>query len=144
MTQTHSGRAHSKLGPSAASRWMICKGSVGMSEGAPNKSTVFALEGTAAHEFNEFIISNNLDPQDYLGGCVDLEADEKSLQFSQDGHNHEIDREQFFEIDHEMVEGCEMTRAEIEKHYRPEEGDVLMLETRLDMSWIHPKLFGTG
>jgi hypothetical protein len=44
---------------------MVCALSVAMSEGQPNNSTVFALEGTAAHEFNEFIISSGHDPRDW-------------------------------------------------------------------------------
>src|ERR1041385_7696927 len=106
MTKAHSGRAHSKLGPSAASRWMVCPGSVGMSEGQPNKSTVFALEGTAAHEFNEFIISNGYEPLDWLGGVVDLEAENKEDMFLGEQCSHLVDRERYFEIDDEMVEGC--------------------------------------
>lgn len=140
----HSSRAHSKLGPSAASRWMKCPRSVAMSEGQPNNSTVFALEGTAAHEFNEFIISSGFDPRDWIGGLVDLEAKGDELKFLRSGDNIEIDRERYFEIDEEMVEGCELTIETIEKYYSRVDGDELMLETRLDMSWIHPKLFGTG
>ncbi len=143
MTAVHTGRAHSKLGPSAASRWMVCAGSVGMSEGQPNKSTVFALEGTAAHEFNEFIMSTGHDPLDWLGGVVDLEATDKNLMFLPDSA-HLDDRERYFEIDDEMVEGCQLTIDVVEEYYSRVDGDVLMLETRLDMSWIHPKLFGTG
>ena len=142
--QAHASRAHSKLGPSAASRWMVCSGSVGMSEGQENKSTVFALEGTAAHEFNEYIISNGYDPRDFLGGAVDLEPQEGQPAFLKEGHPYEIDRERFFAIDEEMIEGCQMTLDVIEQHYSRVDGDLLMLETRLDMSFIHPKLFGTG
>lgn len=144
MTKAHSGRAHSKLGPSAASRWMVCAGSVMMSEGQDNKSTVFALEGTAAHEFNEFILQTGHDPRDWLGGLVDLEAKGDDLKFLRSGDNIEIDRERYFEIDEEMVDGCELTIETIEQYYSRVDGDELLLETRLDMSWVHPKLFGTG
>lgn len=144
--QAHTGRAHSKLGPSASSRWMACAGSVAMSEDQPNKSTVFALEGTAAHEFNEFIISEGHDPRDWLGGAVDLEPAEGQSPFFKPDHKHlpAVDRERYFAIDEEMVEGCELTIEEIERWYSRVDGDELLLETRLDMSWIHPKLFGTG
>ncbi|WP_318653834.1 DUF2800 domain-containing protein, partial [Acinetobacter baumannii] len=119
-------------------------GSVGMSEGQENKSTVFALEGTAAHEFNEFIITNGHDPRDWIGGLVDLQATGDELKFLRSGDNVEIDRERYFEIDEEMVEGCELTIETIEKYLSRVDGDELLLETKLDMSWIHPKLFGTG
>jgi hypothetical protein len=123
---------------------MVCAGSVGMSEGQPNKSTVFALEGTAAHEFNEFIISTGRDPRDWLGGVVDLEADSKEQMFLPSKRTVNIDRERYFEIDEEMVEGCELTIEVIEEYFSRVDGDELMLETRLDMSFVHPKLFGTG
>lgn len=144
MTKQHSGRAHSKLGPSASSRWMACPGSVGMSEGQENKSTVFALEGTAAHEFNEFIMMNGHDPRDWLGGLVDLQAEGEELKFLRSGDNIEVDRERYFLIDEEMVEGCQLTIDVIERYLSRVDGDELLLETRLDMSWVHPKLFGTG
>ena len=115
-----------------------------MSEGQENKSTVFALEGTAAHEFNEFIITNGHDPRDWIGGLVDLQATGDELKFLRSGDNVEIDRERYFEIDEEMVEGCELTIETIEKYLSRVDGDELLLETKLDMSWIHPKLFGTG
>lgn len=123
---------------------MVCAASVGMSEGQPNNSTVFALEGTAAHEFNEFCISSGHDPRDWIGGLVDLQATGDELKFLRSGDNIEIDRERYFEIDEEMVDGCEQTIETIERYYSRVDGDELMLETRLDMSWIHPKLFGTG
>jgi hypothetical protein len=73
-----------------------------------------------------------------------LQAKGDELKFLKDGDNVEVDRERYFEIDEEMVEGCELTIETIEKYYSCVDGDELMLETRLDMSWIHPKLFGTG
>lgn len=115
-----------------------------MSEGQENKSTVFALEGTAAHEFNEFIMMYGHDPRDWLGGLVDLQAKDEELKFLRSGDNIEVDRERYFLIDEEMVEGCQLTIDTIERYLSRVDGDELMLETRLDMSWIHPKLFGTG
>lgn len=41
---------HSKIGASSMYRWQQCPGSVKLSEGLPNKSSVYAQEGTAAHE----------------------------------------------------------------------------------------------
>ncbi len=143
MTQPHTDRKHSKLGPSAAHRWLHCTGSVAMTRNIENKSTVFALEGTAAHEFNEFILATGRDPQDWLGGVVDLESANPGSKFIPDAAELD-DRERYFAIDAEMVEGAELTIETINEYYKPEEGDILLLETRLDMSWIHPALFGTG
>ena len=44
---------HAKLSPSAANRWMICPGSVVLSQGMPEKASDFAEEGTLAHKMAE-------------------------------------------------------------------------------------------
>jgi hypothetical protein len=62
--------SHAKLGPSAAERWMTCPGSVVLSEGMPNKSSVFAEEGTQAHELAEKLLS---------GSTFTINADEPML-----------------------------------------------------------------
>ena len=41
--------AHAKLAPSAAHRWLSCPGSVALSEGILSTSSVYAEEGTRAH-----------------------------------------------------------------------------------------------
>lgn len=41
---------HAQLSPSSAARWMACPGSVALSLDIPNTSSVYADEGTAAHE----------------------------------------------------------------------------------------------
>jgi hypothetical protein len=139
----HQERKHSKLGPSAAHRWMHCTGSVRLSRTMPNKSTVFAREGTAAHEFIEFIMRTGHDSRSFLGGLIDLSAPPKGERFQRDTGEH-ADREQKFAIDEEMVEGAELTQEVIAEYFDEAQGDILMLETKLDMSFIHPELFGTG
>ena len=42
--------AHSRLGASSHYRWEACPGSVKASEGIPNESSVYAEEGTLAHD----------------------------------------------------------------------------------------------
>lgn len=45
--------AHSKIGASSMKRWSKCPGSVKLSEGIESRSSVFAEEGTKAHELGE-------------------------------------------------------------------------------------------
>jgi len=53
----HSKRKHSLFGPSSADRWMACPGSVELSKSAPpSRDSVYAREGTEAHECLEFIV----------------------------------------------------------------------------------------
>lgn len=49
----HSERAHALLSASGSSRWMNCTPSAVLESGFPNTSSVFAEEGTVAHELAE-------------------------------------------------------------------------------------------
>jgi hypothetical protein len=142
----HGSRAHSKLGPSAAHRWLECPGSINATENIENKSTWFALEGTAAHEFVEFCLSTGRDPRDWIGGVVDLDGDTAPTKFRAKGviAKELIDKERYFEIDEDMASAVEDVQELVAKYHKPDEGDIIMLETRLDMTFVHPKLFGTG
>ena len=52
----HTGRAHALLSASGASRWMKCTPSARLEEEYPSQSSVFAQEGTLAHEFAETML----------------------------------------------------------------------------------------
>ena len=72
-TPDHENRAHSILGASSAKRWMMCPGSVALSELVPHDDTesFFAREGTAAHELCELALTEQLDPTMYVGKRID-------------------------------------------------------------------------
>jgi len=59
--------SHSRFGPSAASRWLRCAGSVTLSEGIADESSAFAEEGTQAHHLAELCLSAGLDARDVEG-----------------------------------------------------------------------------
>lgn len=61
---------HSPLGASGASRWMLCPGSVGQSEGIVDEESEFALEGTAAHMLGEDCLIKKKEAWEYIGGMV--------------------------------------------------------------------------
>jgi hypothetical protein len=69
--------AHAKLGPSAADRWMVCSASVQLVQTLsekgvvdPSESSVFADEGTAAHEVRQLSLSLGCDPHDFIGTTI--------------------------------------------------------------------------
>lgn len=55
-------QAHALLGASSAHRWLTCTPSARLEEaqGEPDRGSVFADEGTAAHEYAEILLSNRL------------------------------------------------------------------------------------
>ncbi|MEO0624104.1 MAG: DUF2800 domain-containing protein [Pseudomonadota bacterium] len=56
----HAERAHARLSPSGAHRWMRCPGSIAASEGKPDDPGEAALEGTRAHEIAERVLKQGL------------------------------------------------------------------------------------
>jgi hypothetical protein len=111
--------AHSKLGASSAYRWLSCPGSVALCEAVPYKqSSLYAAEGTHAHEFAEWCVREQADPTALLG---------KSFK------NLEITEELAKSILHYQ-----------EAIYSIDNSENLTLEEKLHLSWIHPDMFGTA
>lgn len=143
MTEAHTARSHAKLAPSAAKRWVSCPGSIRMSEGIPNVSSVFAAEGTAAHELCSHCLETGDDPATFLEMWIDIEAaDGKSRFVNLDepptGENR------FFEVTEEMADAV----AEYVNHVKSLMGDpddtLVSIEEKLDMRHLHPECSGTG
>lgn len=49
----HAARSHRRFAASAAERWFLCPGSIRMCDGAPERRSPYAEEGTQAHELLE-------------------------------------------------------------------------------------------
>lgn len=58
---------HAALGASNAHRWLHCPGSVAAESGISDKGSIFAQEGTAAHELSELVLRSKKQPQDWIG-----------------------------------------------------------------------------
>ncbi|MEM1224576.1 MAG: DUF2800 domain-containing protein [Planctomycetota bacterium] len=104
---------HSKLSPSAASRWLKCPGSL---EGpsTPRQSSEYAAQGTVAHELAQRCWLLGVSPETFIGQSR-----------SCDGHTVKIDQE--------MVDGVTVYLDAIEAAA----GDVaVMSETRIEHSTI--------
>lgn len=139
MTEAHTQRAHARLAPSAAHRWMHCPGSVRLSEGIPNTSSAFAAEGTAAHELAAWCLTNNVAPANRLGHYVDV----RTAQIV-DTPEDTDDENRFFEITDEMADAVEMYASHVLSLANSPYETVLDVEQRLDMTHLHPEIFGTG
>lgn len=146
MTPTaHTQRAHARLAPSAAHRWMECPGSVRMEADLPEQSSVYAAEGTAAHELCAHCLSNDIDAAAFLGSVIDIEGANPGEMFG----NKNPDGVTRFEVTDEMVDAVQTyldaVRSLFGKAKDRKNPDIIVdVEQRLDMTHLHPEIFGTG
>lgn len=64
---------HSRLGASGAYRWMACPGSFGLEDAFDDTTSVYAAEGTAAHELAEICLHDDCDTDDLIGASLEVE-----------------------------------------------------------------------
>lgn len=116
----HSTRKHSKFAASSSERWTNCYGSVRLSEKAPpQEESVYAREGTDAHECLEFIVKrfSNLEK-------AKIEAAKNPNWNAEMIENAEISAKKIFEL-------------------RPSKSAKLLIEQRVVLTQIGKGLFGT-
>lgn len=113
----HSERAHARLSPSSAKRWLMCPGSVKLSEAFPDTTSSYAEEGTAAHELAEKCLRNKQDAASYAS-MLGVEVDEEMATGAQ------------------LYVDWVLSQCEI--------GDELEIESRLDLTHVSDEMFGTG
>jgi len=123
---------HSKIGASSSERWMKCPGSVRLSEGMPNKSSVFAAEGTAAHEVAALCLKTKVDPIYLFRKFITVEE------------HSDADSTNVIEVTLEMVgavrEYIKAIRADAEGHKEV----ITEVEIGFDLGSYYPGLFGTS
>lgn len=123
MTVVHAQRAHSKLPPSGAYRWMHCPGSIRLAAGLEESPSVFADEGTAAHQLAEQCLSSGRDAVVFKGGTIEVKSNA-------------------FKVDAEMVDAVQ-TYLDVVRAIA-DESEEFEVEQRMDMSAIVSGVFGTG
>ena len=129
----HADRDHAILSPSSAKRWIHCTPSALLAEAAGSKTSVYAEEGTLAHEIAEYALTK------YMEGEYDPIIDEalpikdehlKNPLFSIDMANYIRDY-----CDYVIGEGYEMQKAD---------GPCKMfLERKVDITDYAPDSFGS-
>lgn len=129
----HSERDHAILSPSSAKRWIHCTPSALLAEAAGSKTSVYAEEGTLAHEIAEHALTR------YLEGSYEPIIDEelpikgehlKNPLFSIDMANYIRDY-----CDYVIDEGYEMQKADGESK--------MYLERKVDITDYAPDSFGS-
>lgn len=115
---------HAVLSASSANRWLHCPPSVRLSEGYMDKASVFAMEGTSAHELCEYKLRSALG--------MEAESPTENLDF----YNTEME---------ECAEGYATYILElVEKAKEICSDPVVMVEQRVDFSRYVPEGFGTA
>lgn len=136
MPVTHSTRAHAKLSPSSAHRWFECPGSIRLSANIESKSSVFADEGTAAHELCQHCLMTEADATQFVGTFIDIQGatDVEKFVTKKTG-------KRCFEVTDEMAESVQLYLDTV----RPiSVGADYEVEARLDLRHIPGMDFGTG
>lgn len=125
----HKDRKHALLSASGASRWMNCTPSARLEELLPEKgTTVFAAEGTLAHEFGDLQLR-----------FFNKEITKRKL-------NSELKKLRAHKLYTPEMEGEveKYTTYVIEEFNAAPKGAELMVERRLDFSHLVEEGFGTG
>lgn len=119
----HEHRAHATLAPSSAHRWMACPGSIRMASGIKDTGSVYAREGTAAHELAEMCLRGAFPAVRFAGETITVEG-------------------QKFIVTPAMVEAVQVYLDVVET--LREESDEFEIEQRLDLTALVPGCYGMG
>lgn len=123
--------AHAKLNSSGSHRWMNCPGSVKASECFPSSSSVYADEGTLAHEAAEQLIQT---------GKVSAKHKKKINAFYDEHPELGGDADQMQKA---LEPYIEFVHEELQEARKTDPGATLLTEQRVDLTpWI-PEGFGT-
>ena len=129
----HADRDHAILSPSSAKRWINCTPSALLAEAAGSKTSVYAEEGTLAHEIAEHALTR------YLEGVYDPIIDEAPP--IKDEHF----RNPLFSIDmaNYIREYCEYVIGENYEMQKADGKCRMYLERRVNITDFAPNSFGS-
>lgn len=129
----HAERDHAILSPSSAKRWINCTPSALLAEAAGSKSSVYAEEGTLAHEIAEYALTR------YLEGVYDPIIDEE-LPIQKDHFQNPL-----FSIDmaNYIRDYCDYVIGENYEMQKADGSSKMYLERRVDITDYAPDSFGS-
>ena len=122
---------HAKLSASSSHRWLTCTPSVNLEQPYPNKSSVFAQEGTLAHELGELGLRYNLKELTKAKYNAAVKVIKVDKLFTEDMPDY-VER---------YVDTCMEKVAEAKVR---DKFSIFKVEQRLDFSEWVPEGFGTG
>lgn len=121
--------AHARLPPSASERWIACPGSIALSDGLPNESSVYAWEGTCAHTLGEQCLRNGFNADRFLGWYADDQGIRPKSPPGKAG----------VEITEEMAEAVQLYLDTCRAEVKP--GDEWAVEERV---YLNDEIYGTA
>lgn len=129
----HSERDHAILSPSTAKRWIHCTPSALLAEEAGSKTSVYAEEGTLAHEIAEYALTQ------YLNGSYDPIVDE-SLPLQEEHIKNPL-----FSIDmaNYIRDYCNYVISEYYEMAKTDRSCEMFLERKVDITDYAPDSFGS-
>lgn len=129
----HADRDHAILSPSSAKRWINCTPSALLAEAAGSKSSVYAEEGTLAHEMAEHALTR------YLEGAYDPIIDEE-LPVTDEHLKNPL-----FSIDmaNYIRDYCEYVIGENYEMQKQDGLSEMFLERKVDVTDYAPDSFGS-
>jgi len=72
-------KKHAKLSASGSSKWINCPGSIEAESKVAKKQSVYAEEGTLAHELADTCLKKRVDASTFIGKTISCESDGKVL-----------------------------------------------------------------
>lgn len=129
----HAERDHAILSPSSAKRWIHCTPSALLAEAAGSKSSVYAEEGTLAHEIAEYALDY------YIRGLYDPIVDEELPV------NDEHLKNPLFNTDmaNYIREYCDFVIGEDYEMQKADGLSEMFLERKVDITDYAPDSFGS-
>lgn len=129
----HAERDHAILSPSSAKRWINCTPSALLAEAAGSKSSVYAEEGTLAHEIAEHALTK------YLEGTYDPIIDDAVPLKDEHLENP------LFDVDMAdyIRDYCEFVIGENYEMQKQDGSSKMYLERRVDITDFAPDSFGS-
>lgn len=114
---------HASLGPSGWDRWSACPGSIVLSEGRPNPTSIYAAWGTVAHEIAAYCLNDDVDAESFVNEVFTVEE-------------HRI------EVDMEMADAVNDYIAQV-RLFIPD-GDPRMIEQEVPIGHLTGETGATG
>lgn len=124
-------REHAVLSASSAHRWLNCPGSIRESQGIVSEPSIYAAEGTAAHEVAEacLTLKHKKNAADWIGKTVNTINPETK---------------KYFVVTEAMAEAVQVYLDVVRSEHAAADSSTLTVEKKFNLDWLRDKMFGTN